>query len=108
MRKQNKQITKKAILVLSTLQMFMYIWLLYTNYTASHDSNPSDYGWMGGFVPAGLFALFGVINIVFFIVYTVQHFRAKERPQALIVFLGVGLIALYVFLGPLIGFIDSL
>ena len=111
-KKQNKpqtgRIAKKTIIVLSTLQLLMYVWLLYTTYATHHDNNPTDYDWMGGFVPAGLFVLFGVINLIIFVVYAVQVLRAKTRPRTVIVALGVGLIALYVFLGPMINFVGSL
>ncbi len=108
MIKQNNQITTKGITVLSILQLLMCILLMYVIYSANHDNNPTDLDGLEGIVPAALFVLFGVINIIFFVAYSVQHIRLRERPQASIVALGVGLIALYVFLGPLISFVDSL
>lgn len=108
MGKENKQATNRAIVVLSTLQIFAYVWLLYSTYVTNHDSNPSDYGWMGGFVPAALFVLFGFINIIFFVIYAIHHIRDKRSPETIIVVLGVGLMALYAFLGPMINLVDSL
>lgn len=76
-------------------------------YSANHDNNPTDLDGLEGVVPAGLFALFGIVNIILFVAYFVQRLRAKTKPQTVIVALGVGLIALYVFLGPMISFVDS-
>lgn len=112
MKKQNipqdNKITRRAIIVLSTLQLLMYILLLFTIYSANHDNNPTDLDGLEGVVPAGLFVLFGVVNIIFLIVYAVQLVRSKKKPQPIIVALGIGLVLLYVFLGPMISFVDSL
>lgn len=97
-----------SIKILSILQIISYTGLLYVAYSTNHDSNPSDLDWMGAFFPAGLFLLFGVINIVLVSIYVIQLIRKKYKPDTITLLLAGFVLSLAVFAGPITDFVDKL
>ncbi len=86
-------IMSRVLVVLLFLQIAMFIWARYIDYTKSR----TDYGSssiMGSLFPEFLFISLGVINLILLIAYAFNLLKSKQRVSLIVIILVV-IVALF-------------